>query len=94
MSEVFGNLGIDYEQSVDNLSFDLSTMRDKKMVMENHRLSYPSNKLTFTIANSIKEKALFKWLNIYINLNDQYDVDVVLEDSKRNFTNSPEKSKK
>ena len=64
----------------------LEDMINMEMVIEN-RPSYPSNKLTFTIADEIKDKVI-KFFSIYLNLNDKYDVDLVLEDSKRNFMNS------
>ena len=51
------------------------------------RPSYPSNKLTFTIANLTKNKAI-RFFDINLELNEQFDVDVILEDPNRNFLNS------
>ena len=56
-------------------------------MMIDTRPTYPSSKLTFTIANITKDKAI-RFFNIYLTLNGTFDVDVVLEDSKRNFLNS------
>ena len=59
-----------------------------KMMIET-RPSYPSDKLTFNVAGLTKDKVIkFFYLNIYLILNEKYDVNVVLEDSKRNFMNS------
>ena len=62
--------------------FEVREMIEKEMMMET-RPRYPSNKLSFTIANITKEKSI-RFFNIYLTLNWQFDVDVVLEDSKRN----------
>ena len=51
------------------------------------RPTYPSSRLTFSIANFTKDKAI-RFFNIGLILNEKYDIDVVLEDSKRNFLNS------
>ena len=49
------------------------------------RPSYPSDKLTFTIANVTKEKQI-RFLNINLILNGRFNVDLTLEDSKRRFS--------
>ena len=62
----------------------------KMKMMIDTRPRYPSNKLTFTIANIAKGKTI-PYINIVIlNLNAKFDADVdaILEDSKRNFLNS------
>ena len=64
----------------------VTNMREMKMIIET-RPSYPSDKLTFNIADFTKDKVI-QFFNIDLNLNEQYDVDAVLEDSKRNFMNS------
>ena len=69
------------------VDLSLENMREMEMVIENQRPSYPTNKLTFTIDDEIKNKVI-KYFSIALNLNDKYDVDLVLEDSKRNFMNS------
>ena len=63
-----------------------SNMTEMKMMIET-RPRYPSNKLTFTIADIVKDKPLI-FFNIYISLNAKFDVDVILEDSKRYNINS------
>lgn len=92
VSEVFHGLEMEYDQSFDGLFFDLSNMTEMKMVIDNHRPSYPSTKLTFTETNLINDK-IVKYFNIFIDLNEKYDVDVVLQDSKRNLMNSLKNSK-
>ena len=84
MSEVFDSIELAYitDQTVD---LSVEYMREMEMMIET-RPSYPSSKITFSIADFTKDKVHF--LNININLNEQYDVDVVLEDSKRNNMNS------
>ena len=63
-----------------------TNMAELKMMIET-RPRYPSNKLTFTIANIAKGKNIH-FLNIKINPNENFEVDVSLEDSKRSFLNS------
>ena len=71
--------------------FNLSTWTVKNMIemktMIPTRPSYPSDKFTFNIADLTKDKVI-QFFSIDLNLNEQYDVDAVLEDSKRNFMNS------
>ena len=62
-------------------------MLEKNMMIET-RPRYPSDKLSFTIADVTKEKSI-RYLNIYLNLNGQFDVNVILESSQRNFLSSP-----
>ena len=64
--------------------FRLTNMGD--MVIDT-RPTYPSSKLTFNIADVTEDRDI-RYFNIYLNLNGIFDVDVVLEDSKRNFLNS------
>ena len=85
VSEVFYSIELVYvhDPVVDLL---VENMTEMDMMIDT-RPSYPSNKLTFTIADFTKDDVIHSF-NIFLNLNDQYDVDVVLEDSKRNFLNS------
>ena len=55
-----------------------------RMMMLETRPSYPSNRLTFAIANITRDKDI-RFLNIYLTLNGQFNIDLTLEDSKRNF---------
>ena len=66
--------------------FVVSEMIEKEMIMET-RPRYPSNKLSFTIANITKDKPI-RFFNIYLNLNEKFDVDLVLENSQRNLLSS------
>ena len=63
-----------------------SNMTEMKMMIET-RPRYPSNKLTFTIAN-IANGITFHFIDIRLNAYESFDVDLFLEDSKRNFSNS------
>ena len=63
-----------------------TNMIEMEMMIET-RPRYPSNKLTFTIADKAKGK-IIRYFNINFNSNANFDVDVFLEDSKRNFVNS------
>ena len=84
--EVFEGIYLDIRDQIVNLSVE--KIREMKMMIET-RPSFPSNKLTFTIDNFTKDKAI-NYFEIVLTLNEQYDVDLVLEDSKRNFVNSLE----
>ena len=84
--EVFEGIYLDIRDQIVNLSVE--KIREMKMMIET-RPSFPSHKLTFTIDNLTKDKAI-NYFEIVLTLNEQYDVDLVLEDSKRNFVNSLE----
>ena len=47
--------------------------------------NYPSDKLSLNIANLTKSK-LMRFFNIYLQLNGQFDVEILLEDSKRELS--------
>ena len=64
-----------------------SNMTEMKMMIET-RPRYPSNKLTFTIANITKGLISRVFAIKLYNLNGGFDVDIVLEDSQRNFLSS------
>ena len=88
MVEVLDSIGYDYYNVTDEIeksqwnSFRVTDMAKMKMMIET-RPRYPSDKLTFTIADVTKHKDT-RVLYINLNLNEQFDVDVVLEDSQRN----------
>ena len=64
--------------------FGITSMKEMKMMIET-RPSYPSSKLTFTIADIMKGISS-RFLNIKLfNLNGRFDVNLVLEESQRNF---------
>ena len=66
--------------------FGVGEMRAKKMIIET-RPRYPSDKVSFTITNMTKDKPIH-FFNILLNLNAEFDVDVILEDSQRNLLSS------
>ena len=90
VSEILEHIALEYYNITDEITesetdeFELRNMAEMMMYT---RTNYPSSKLTFTIAN-ISEHRDIRFLNIFLNLNGIFDVDVVLEDSKRNFLNS------
>ena len=85
VSEVFYSIELVYvHDPVVDLSIE--NMTEMEMMIET-RPSYPSNKLTFSITDFTKDKVIH-YFNIMLFLNEQYDVDVVIEDSKRNFLNT------
>ena len=91
MLEVFDLIELEFDGSKGEVvDFYQEDMMRREMVIENPRPSYPSNKLTFNIADETKEKVI-KFFSIFLNLNEQFDVNVVLEDSKRSLMNSFEK---
>ena len=89
---VFGSLlMVYYNNSDQNAGSQYDTylptnMTEKKMMIET-RPRYPSNKLTFSIANIAKGKTI-PYIILNLNAKLDADIDVILEDSKRNFLNS------
>ena len=92
MKEDFQSLDLAYYNTADQNAgsqFDTylpSNMTEMKMMIET-RPRYPSNKLTFTIADVAKGITI-RYMNIIIDSDATFDVDVFLEDSKRNILNS------
>ena len=65
-----------------------TNMSEMKMMIKT-RPRYPSNKLTFTIANLAKGKTIrIININFEIDSNAKFDVDLFFEDSKRNLLNT------
>ena len=88
VSEIFESITLTYY----NITDEITESQDDDFWLTNMstittRPTYPSSKLTFTIANATKNKDI-RFFNILLTSNEQFDVDVVLEDSKRNFLNS------
>ena len=71
--------------SFEYYSYWPANMTEMKMMIET-RPRYPSNQLTFTIANITK--GTIRFVNIFLSSDAKFDVDLFLEDSKRNFLNS------
>ena len=63
-----------------------TNISEMKMMIET-RPRYPSSKLTLTIANLTKG-TIIRFVDINLNSNVKFDVDLFLEDSQRNFLNS------
>ena len=63
----------------------IKNMTEMKMLIET-RPRYPSNKLTFTIANITKGLISRVFAIKLYNLNGGFDVDIVLEDSQRKLS--------
>ena len=74
----------DQRQESKSETFTLGEMTD---MMIDTRPRYPSNKLSFTIANITNHTAI-RFFNIFLSLNEHFDVDLVLEDSQRNCLDS------
>lgn len=94
MLEIFESIDLMYynitdeitESETDDFGLNLTDKAGMTMTIDT-RPTYPSSKLTFTIADVAKNKAI-RFFNIYLTSPEQFDVDVVLEDSKRKFLNS------
>ena len=90
--EVFEDLYISYYNTEDENGESLydyyspTNMTEMKMMIGT-RPRYPSNKLTFTIANLTRGK-IIRYVDLIFNSNTIFDVDVSLEDSKRHYLNS------
>ena len=79
-STEFGYYISDQRKESKSETFTLNEMRDRTMMIDT-RPRYPSNKLSFTIANITDDTAI-RFFNIYLNLNELFDVNLVLEDSQ------------
>ena len=82
MFEAFESMNLQFSSRDPSLiGLTVTEMTEMNMMID-ARPSYPSNKLTLNIANLTRDKAI-RYLVFYVNLNQQYDIDVILEDSKR-----------
>ena len=87
--DVFKSVGLDYwftgsEGKEFNRGFIRGNMTDleKNSMILPTRSIYPSDKMTFTLANLTRDKSI-SFFNIYLDLNNKFDVGLVLTDSKR-----------
>ena len=89
MLDVFTGLDLAYYNNTESKSdqISLAEMRESMMMIKTRPATYPSNKLTFTIENIAKDKEI-RFLNIDLVMKGHFDVDLILEDSQRNFLNS------
>ena len=88
--KIFEYLEVSYYNTEDDNRgsiFDYYTPTNMTEMMIKTRPRYPSNKLTFTIANLIKGK-IIRYVALYFNSYVITDVDLFLEDSRRNLLNS------
>ena len=86
MLDVFGAIDLSYyitDQKTKSKSewFWVREMTEKIMIETRPR--FPSDKLSLTIADITKDK-LIRYFCIYLK-NGQFDLNVILEDSQRNF---------
>ena len=87
--DVFKSVGLEYwyrgsegdEFDTDFMSFNLTDLKNNSMILPTRSI-YPSDKMTFTLADLNRDKTITS-LNIYLDLNHKFDVGFVLEDSKR-----------
>ena len=69
------------------LFYDILEISKMKEMMIHTGHTYPSDRLTFNIANLTKSKNI-RYFSIIFLLNKKFGVEALLEDSKRNFMNS------
>ena len=87
--DVFNSVGLDYwytesegkEFNRGYMSFNMTDLENNSMILPTRSI-YPSDKMTFALANLTRDKSI-SFLNIYLDLNNKFDVGLVLEDSKR-----------
>ena len=85
--DVFTWVGLDFwytgsdGRTLDNLSFNLTTLENNNMLLPT-RSTYPSDKITFTLADLPRDKTI-AFLSIFLKPNNKFDVILDLEDSKR-----------
>ena len=90
MLDVFYGVDFNYyvndERTMNKIDeFGVSEMIANNMMIKT-RPRYPSDKLSLTIADITKDK-LIRYFCIYLK-NGQFDLNVILEDSQRNFLSS------
>ena len=85
--DVFNFVSLDYwytgseGREYNTILFNLTDLENNSMILPTRSI-YPSDKMTFTLANLTRDKSI-SFLNIYLDLNNKFDVGLVLEDSKR-----------
>ena len=82
--DVFDSVVLDYwseGREYNSISFNLTDLKNNSMILPTKSI-YPSDKMTFTLADLTRHKTI-SFLNIYLEMNEQFDVALVLEDSKR-----------
>ena len=85
--DLFNSVGLDYwytesdGRQFESTFFNLTTLENNSMILPTRSI-YPSDKMTFTLADLPRDKTIISF-NIYLEMNEQFDVALVLEDSKR-----------
>ena len=74
--DVFHSVDLGYWQT-----FNRTTLEKNSMILPT-RTIYPADKMTLTLADLPREKNL-QFIDICLDMNDKFDVALVLEDSKR-----------
>ena len=82
----FSSYNVDRKTKTVSPFYGVRKMTEKKMMIQTGP-RYPSEKLSFSIANLTKDKPI-RFFNLLLNFNEQFDVDLVLEDSHRNLLSS------
>ena len=85
-SILFSFYNIDRKTKTVSPFYGVREMTEKKVMIQTGP-RYPSDKLSFSIADLTKDKPI-RFFNILLNFNEQFDVDLVLEDSQRNLLSS------
>ena len=76
---------LDYDaHGIDDSEIDKTAMKE---FLVDTKAIYPSDMQTFRLDTIVKGK-IIRWLTFYINITEDYDVDILLEDSKRSIINS------
>ena len=91
--DVFNEVGLYYwseGREYNSISFNLTDLENNLMILPTRSI-YPSDKMTFTLADQTRDKTI-AFLNIYQDMNEQFDVGIVLEDSKRKELSGSQKS--
>ena len=85
--DLFDSVGLDYwytesdGRQFESTFFNLTTLENNSMILPTRSI-YPSDKMTFTLPDLNRDKTIV-FLNIYLDMYEQFDVGLVLEDSKR-----------
>ena len=86
--DCFDKVGLDYyyysneKKMFDSAYFNITEMK-RLMIMT--RPTYPSDKMTFSFPRDSSKNEFIYFFNIYVKLHRQFDITLILEDSRRNF---------
>ena len=91
--DVFDSVVLDYwseGREYNSISFNLTDLKNNSRILPTRSI-YPSDKMTFTLPDLNRDKTIV-FLNIYLDMYEQFDVGLVLEDSKRKELSGCQKS--